>query len=533
MKYIMKSRLYRLGVLAAAAAVVSSCAWLPASYDDEKTYKITLLHTNDHHGRFWPNRHGEYGLAARKTLIDQIRREVAAEGGHVLLLSGGDINTGVPESDLQDAEPDFKGMERLGYDAMALGNHEFDNPLAILHKQQTWVDFPFLSANIYDQQGKRLFPAHTTFNLDGLKVAVLGLTTEDTAKLGNPEYISEVNFRNPITEASQLVPKLKQQAQVVIAVTHMGHYPNAKHGINAPGDVSLARQVKGLDVIVGGHSQDPLFKPDKQNGTLILQAYEWGKYVGRADFEFKGGELTLTNYQLIPVNLKKKVKQGNKEERVLIGQVIAEDSELKAFLTPYQEKGQVELGKEVAKLDGKLEGDRHVVRFQPTNLGELVAKAQQEKMQADLAVMNSGGIRDSIEPGSVTYKDVLKVQPFGNLVAKVDLTGKELLDYLKVLAAKPADSGAFAQFSGVHLLIKQGKLIKATINGQSIDPAKTYRMALNSYIAAGGDGYPKLDNHPNYVNSGFVDAEVLSEYMSRHSPITVIDYQSEKKIVRK
>ncbi|WP_230425611.1 bifunctional UDP-sugar hydrolase/5'-nucleotidase UshA [Spartinivicinus ruber] len=533
MKYIMKSRLYRLGVLAAAAVAMASCAWLPASYDAEKIYKITVLHTNDHHGRFWSNRHGEYGLAARKTLIDQIRQEVTAEGGHVLLLSGGDINTGVPESDLQDAEPDFKGMARLGYDAMALGNHEFDNPLAVLRKQQSWVDFPFLSANIYDQQGKRLFPAYTIFNLDGLKVAVLGLTTEDTAKLGNPEFIDEIDFRNPITEASQLVPELKHQAQMVIAVTHMGHYPNAKHGINAPGDVSLARQVNGLDVIVGGHSQDPLFKPDKQNNTLILQAYEWGKYVGRADFEFKNGELTLTNYQLIPVNLKKKVKQGDKEERVLMGKAIAEDREIKAFLAPYQEKGQAGLSKEVASLDGKLEGDRHVVRFQPTNLGELIAQAQQEKMHADLAVMNSGGIRDSIEPGSVTYKDILQVQPFGNIVVKVDLTGKELLNYLRVVAAKPADSGAFAQFSGVNLLIKQGRLIKATINDKPINPAKNYRLAINSYIAAGGDGYPKLDNHPNYVNSGFVDADVLTEYMSKNSPIKIADYQAEKKVIRK
>ena len=99
------------------------------SYQKDKTYKITVLHTNDHHGRFWKNKNNEYGMAARKTLIDSIRQEVKADGGSLLLLSGGDINTGVPESDLQDAEPDFKGMSKIGYDAMALGNHEFDNSL--------------------------------------------------------------------------------------------------------------------------------------------------------------------------------------------------------------------------------------------------------------------------------------------------------------------------------------------------------------------------------------------------------------------
>jgi 5'-nucleotidase/UDP-sugar diphosphatase len=110
---------------------------LPAqAYEKDKTYKITILHTNDHHGHFWRSEYGEYGLSAQKTLVDGIRKEVAAQGGSVLLLSGGDINTGVPESDLQDAEPDFRGMNLIGYDAMAVGNHEFDNPLTVLRQQE-------------------------------------------------------------------------------------------------------------------------------------------------------------------------------------------------------------------------------------------------------------------------------------------------------------------------------------------------------------------------------------------------------------
>ena len=106
-------------------ALALLAAWglasLPAqAYEKDKTYKITILHTNDHHGHFWRSEYGEYGLSAQKTLVDGIRKEVAAEGGSVLLLSGGDINTGVPESDLQDAEPDFRGMNLIGYDAMAV-----------------------------------------------------------------------------------------------------------------------------------------------------------------------------------------------------------------------------------------------------------------------------------------------------------------------------------------------------------------------------------------------------------------------------
>ncbi len=125
-------KLLQRGVALALLTTFTLASETALAYEQDKTYKITVLHTNDHHGHFWRNEYGEYGLAAQKTLVDGIRKEVAAEGGSVLLLSGGDINTGVPESDLQDAEPDFRGMNLVGYDAMAIGNHEFDNPLTVL-----------------------------------------------------------------------------------------------------------------------------------------------------------------------------------------------------------------------------------------------------------------------------------------------------------------------------------------------------------------------------------------------------------------
>ncbi|MGB1238837.1 MAG: bifunctional UDP-sugar hydrolase/5'-nucleotidase UshA [Pseudomonadales bacterium] len=518
------------------AAVIST--QVAADWEKDKRYNLTILHTNDNHGRFWNNRHGEYGMAARKTLIDSIRAEVAAAGGELLLLSGGDINTGVPESDLQDAEPDFKGMSKIGYDAMAVGNHEFDNALSVIRKQQQWANFPFLAANIYDEKsGERLFKPYQIFEKGGLKIAVMGLTTEDTKKLGNPEFMDGIKFTLPVDEATTLVPELKGKADIVIAATHMGHYQDAEYGINAPGDVTLARSVPGIDMIIGGHSQDPVCldaqgalissyrpgmacMPDTQNGTLVMQAHEWGKYVGRADFSFKNGELSLESYKLIPVNLKKKVKNAEgKKVRVLVADEIAQDAELKSFLAPFHEQGQEQLQQKIGSVDAKLEGDRNVVRFNPTNLGHLIAQAQLEKVGADLAVMNSGGIRDSIAGGDITYKDVLKVQPFANIVSFVELSGAELSDYLAAVAAKPVDSGAFAQFAGVDLEIVGGKLVSASVKGAPIDPAKTYRMAINSYIASGGDKYPKIDQHPGYVNSGFVDAEVLKDYIQHNSPI--------------
>jgi 5'-nucleotidase/UDP-sugar diphosphatase len=256
-----------------------------------------------------------------------------------------------------------------------------------------------------------------------------------------------------------------------------------------------------------------------------MQAHEWGKYVGRADYQFKNGVLTLVNYRLIPVNLVKKVKVNGESKRVLVEDKIEQDPSLLAFLTPFQENGQAELGNAVAESDAKLEGDRNKVRFQQTNLGRLVAKAQKERAKADFGVVNSGGVRDSIEAGTITYKDVLKVQPFGNQLTYVDMSGKEVLEYLNAVATKPVDTGAYAQFYGISMTVGKTAVSKVKINGKNLDSTEQYRFSIPSFNAAGGDGYPNITAHPGFVNTGFVDAEVLKEYLQSHSPLKVEEYR--------
>ncbi|EAB2963537.1 bifunctional UDP-sugar hydrolase/5'-nucleotidase UshA [Salmonella enterica] len=530
------------GVALALLAAFALTTQPAQAYEKDKTYKITILHTNDHHGHFWRSEYGEYGLAAQKTLVDSIRKEVAQEGGSVLLLSGGDINTGGPESDLQDAEPDFRGMNLIGYDAMAVGNHEFDNPLTVLRQQEKWAKFPFLSANIYQKStGERLFKPWAIFTRQDIKIAVIGLTTDDTAKIGNPEYFTDIEFRKPAEEAKVVIQELNmnEKPDVIIATTHMGHYDNGEHGSNAPGDVEMARSLPAgsLAMIVGGHSQDPVCMasenkkqvnyvpgtpcaPDKQNGIWIVQAHEWGKYVGRADFEFRNGEMKMVNYQLIPVNLKKKVTWDNgKSERVLYTPEIAENPQMLSLLTPFQNKGKAQLEVKIGSVNGLLEGDRSKVRFVQTNMGRGILAAQIARTGADFGVMSGGGIRDSIEAGDITYKSVLKVQPFGNIVVYADMSGKEVVDYLTAVAQMKPDSGAYPQLANVSFVAKEGKLTDLKIKGEPVDPAKTYRMATLSFNATGGDGYPRIDNKPGYVNTGFIDAEVLKEFIQQNSPL--------------
>ncbi|NVK68103.1 MAG: bifunctional UDP-sugar hydrolase/5'-nucleotidase [Vibrio campbellii] len=534
-----------LSVGAALAGCGSDSDNSPVTCDTaDSCTKFTVLHTNDNHGRFWHNSDGEYGMAARKTLIESIRAEVAANGGESILLSGGDINTGVPESDMQDAVPDFVGMNLIGYDAMAVGNHEFDNSLDVLDMQAELADFPMLAANIYkkDADGKvtdeRYFAPYKVFTVNGLKVAVIGLTTKDTAKLVNPDNVADIYFEDPQVEIQKVLAEIEanEKVDLVFATTHMGHYQDGQHGSEAPGDVLLARSLEEgeLDAIIGGHSQNPVcmepgtnnyadFKPgddctpDQQNGTYIMQAHEWGKYVGRADFEYYDGKLHLANYALIPVNL----LDDNDE---VIGEYIKHDATVKSILLPYQQQGQDLLDVKVSETDGKLQGDRGVVRSQQTNLGHLLGEAYRtyNLVNADFGVMNSGGVRDSIQTGDITYRDVLTVQPFGNFVTKATMTGAEVKEYLDVVATKSAGSGAYAQLDNIKLTVNcdESDVTITDINNKGFDPAATYTFSVISFSAAGGDDYPVID----VESTQMTDASVLREFFVNNPQISAADF---------
>ncbi|QIL88475.1 bifunctional UDP-sugar hydrolase/5'-nucleotidase [Microbulbifer sp. SH-1] len=511
--------------LLVALLLISGCTpETPAAQSDEPV-RLTLLHTNDNHGRFWPNQYGEYGMAARKTLIDRIRAEVEADGGYTLLLSGGDVNTGVPESDMQDAEPDFRGMSRMGYDAMAVGNHEFDNPLEVIRKQQTWSSFDFLSANIYDGSGERLFKPYRIFNKGGVRIAVVGLITESTRFIGNPEYVEGLEFVLPEKEMATLLPELKRQAEVVIALTHMGH---EMQSIGT--DVALAKAVDGIDLIVGGHSQQPVCtdsegalladyqpgapcKPDFENGTWIMQAHEWGKYVGRADLVIEKDSVQLVDYQLIPVNL----KTGRDEHAEMVQASIPPDAELQAFLQDFQDKGGEALRQVITRAEATF--DRRDKR-RPSNvspLGSLITQAFRQFSRADIAITNSGGIRDNLYEGDVTVKSLMQVMPFANTVGYVDLNGEELQQYFEAIGLSGGNQRG-VQFSGMSFTT-DGDIVVGDEN-QPLDPAKIYRLATNSFLAAGGDGYPSLLDKPTYVNSGVVDFTTVQQLLAGKESIS-------------
>lgn len=513
------------------------------AYETDKTYHFTVVHTNDTHGRFWRNDKNEYGFSAHKTLIDEIKKDVQKQKGSLLILHAGDVNTGVPESDIQNARPDILAMNKMGYHAMTLGNHEFDNPINVLKKQNRWARFPFLSANtVYQKTGKTVVKPYTILRQNGLNFAVVGLTTEETKTAGNPLYIQDIAFNPVLESAKNTLAHIKQneRADVRIALTHLGYQNN---NLNNTSDVELAQGLpkKSFDLIVGGHSHTVLCtkedgslntdyragepcRPDFRNGTWIVQAGEWGKFVGRADFTFKNGETKLVRYQLIPVNLKDSV----------VKITLPEDTKLLKYLDKFQKKGSEKLMVPVANIRGVFDGKRELSRSQQTPLGNLITTAHRQSVKANLAIVNGGSIRASLPENTVNYKDILTVLPFGNTVAHVDFSGEELLAYLNKVAQHKVNEGSFTHFSAnVAMKINRADqtISDVKIDGQAIEPTKTYRLVLTNYLAAGGDGYPKINNHATYVDTGNVDADVLKKFLEEKQNLDVNNFPANNQII--
>ncbi|PIE35445.1 hypothetical protein CSA56_04240 [candidate division KSB3 bacterium] len=490
-----------------------------------ETYNLTILHTNDHHGHF--AKFDPYpvmdvgGLAAQSTLVNIVRAEVAKSGGHSLLLSAGDINTGIPESDLLDAEPDIKIMNLLGYDAMALGNHEFDKNRETLLKQQEWAEFPFLSANIVKKDsGEPLVEPYIIKEVNGLKVAILGLTTEETPILTLPDHTADLEFKSAIETARELVPILREEADLVVALTHLGFYEEAGGGYRSAGDIKLAKEVDGIDVIIGGHSHTSLKAPEVFNDTLIVQAGAYSENVGRLDLVVDAEANTISDYsyKLISVNGKKRVKYNDKRYYMYVDKGYVEDKEILEAIEPYMVQADELLSQPLGEAVVELVGGKATSRSQETNLGNLITDGMLAKTNAEIAFQNGGGIRATIAPGPVTYRDVLTVQPFGNTLVLLDMTGEQIMDVLNYAATIEPGNGAFLHVAGLKWTINRSgeKAVAENVmfGDAPLDLQHKYRVVTNNFMAAGGDGY-KMLKEIEQLDTGFVDADAMKEYIAR------------------
>jgi len=481
---------------------------------------LTILHVNDTHGHAWSYTLGDLknvgGFAAIATLVDQIKAEVEAKGGSVLVLHAGDINTGVPESDQLDAISDVVGMNMIPFDAMVLGNHEFDKDGTVLAKQIKTMKFPALSANILTKTGEPVFTPYVIKQLKDLKVAIYGLSTEAITIL-EPIYVEDYVFMNAIELSKKMVPELRAQADIVVALTHLGY------GEPHPGCTTsdmLAKAVDGIDVIVDGHSHTLFTEAPVYGDTILVQAGEWGKYLGRLDLWILDGKVIDWEWEAIPVNSIAGVEHIEQNPRVL------------AAMEYFYNLGGEKLNEVIGKTAIMLDGERSNARAKATNLANLLGDAMVWKSMADFAITNGGGIRASIKAGDITYRDVLTVLPFGNMIYVVNLTGSEVMRLLQFASGVPAGQGAFPQFGGITFTVENGQVKNVLIQGKPLEMDRVYKVATNDYMAGGGDGYTVLkDNKANGYDTGFVLADALMLYFQYLG--TVQDYDSSQRMVKK
>ena len=480
---------------------------------------LVVLHTNDHHGH--PVKFFQYpapdvgGLPARATVIRRIKEENRA----VLVLDAGDLNTGRPESNFFKAKPDIEGYNAIGYDAAVLGNHEFDQPRKVLLEQMAMARFPFLSANIRTGKGELLARPYVVTDFETFKVAVFGLTTKSTEAVGNPAHIKDLVFEDEIEAARKIVPLLKKQADIIIALVHMGIFPSPRKGSKR-----LASEVEGIDLIVDGHShtqiESPVFVKNRWSGRKvpIVQAWKWGLVLGRVDLLIQGEKITNLSFRTIPINLKR-VEKGTDGRKTFhpVGDPISEDPALVNLLQPYVEKVNASLSEVIGRAEGTFshEGSRE----RETALGDLIADAMlwsTGDLDVDLALQNGGGIRSGLPLGPITKKTIHEILPFDNSVMVLTLKGSELLSLFEHIGKVQKGSGAFPQVSrGVTFTLdsKSRECRNVRIHGRPIDPDRIYKVTTNSYLANGGDGYGIfLEAVDRYDTSRF-QRDVLIEYI--------------------
>jgi 5'-nucleotidase / UDP-sugar diphosphatase len=409
--------------------------------------KITILHTNDHHGQFIPDTNGDFGLAAQSTLVKSVREEAAQNNSHVLLLSAGDINTGTAESNLFQAKPDIEAMNKMGYTAMAVGNHEFDVGVEELKKQQVMAKFPFLSNNLFNETGENLFPGYQSLQIENKRIAIIGLLTPDTPKESLPERVKGVEFRDPFPITKKLVKELKKDHDVIIVLSHLGFYPNESHGARFPGDLTLAKEIPEIDVIVGGHTHTELTQPVREGKTLIVQAKETGQFVGKLELELVDGKLVMQDYKLLPV-------KG-----------LIQDPAIVNLFKPYLKESRRLLSKVITTSKVAFEGSRQVVVSVEAPIGNLITESHKKAAQADIAIFNGKGIRAGLPQGEVTSRDIYSVLPFNNRITTVELTADELYEAVQRLHDKFLVQEETVYFSqGFKLEIKNGKVTTLFLN---------------------------------------------------------------------
>ncbi|MCA0985523.1 5'-nucleotidase C-terminal domain-containing protein [Halobacillus yeomjeoni] len=473
----------------------------------EKTTKITILHTNDSHGRVFEGKYDGMGFSKLATLAKQKQ----AENPNTLLLDAGDTFHGTPFATLEKGESIVEIMNHLDYDGMAAGNHDFNYGQDRLLELADLSEFPVISANVrYQDSNNQLLPTHFIQEVDGVKIGVFGLTTPETTYKTNPKNIEGLAFTDIVEEGKAMVKELQSQnVDLVIALTHLGTDASSTET-----SIKLAENVDGIDLIVDGHSHT-VDNINKNGGeTLIVSAGEYTKNLGIVELEFDSSKKLIS----------KEASRVTKEE----ASDIVKDSETESVINKIKKEQDQIMSEVVGKSNVILNGERNYVRTGETNLGNLITNAMLAESDADVAITNGGGIRASIDTGEITLGEIINVSPFGNYLVTKKMSGKTIKEALEHgVSDYPATKGAFPHVAGMSFSIdpkaEAGQRVKdLMIQGEDVQLDKVYTVATNDFLAAGGDDYGMFVD-TELVNEYDALEEIMKSYIKANTPIELGD----------
>ncbi len=477
--------------------------------------RIVFLHLNDTHGHFYgklnkgarPD-HG-YSFENLVAWVARIEGEVGADS--VILSLGGDLNTGTPESDELGARPDMDLLRQARLRVATIGNHEFDRPPAFFERQAKESSFAWVSANVLRPDGSPVVPPSIVLRAGDRNIAFVGLTTEQTNQIGNPRNIAGYRFSRAIDAARAQVDKLRPQSDFIVALTHLGFYPPGKVPHDATDDRKLAEAVPGLNLILGGHSHT-LVKDEVVNGVPIFQAKCFAEYLVRVDFGIRprasGSPPVLLRSEMIPLN---------RAPEQLSADALARSRRARESIDAYLARSREMFSRVVAQA----QEDFHYERAQAHSsaIGRLVAESQVVGSGADVALVIAGGVRGGFKKGAITLRDVLTVCPFRNTVGTVEMTGRELIELLQSKMVASADRGAFPIVRGMTVRVEGGR-VAVQRGGRPLSADARVRVAINSYMASGGSGYPDYVSSGRFRDLGVSDADMLRRYLEQKKQIS-------------
>ncbi len=466
-----------------------------AKYDKDNE-KIVLIHTNDMHGFFQEGKYNGMGAAKLKRFIDLVE----AKNPDALYVDAGDAVQGANLVTLSKGMAAIDVLEGLELDAMVLGNHEFDYGQEQLAKlvEKSEGKFPMLACNVLDKTGKPVYKPYVIKEAKGKKIAFVGFATPETTFKSHPKNTENLTFEDPVEAGKKIVKELEGKADILVGICHLGDEKLEQDWTS----IKLAKNVPEFKVLVDGHSHKVYEGGKLVNGVMIVQAGEHTKNVGYVTID--------------PSDLTKPATSAlfTKKDSAFIN----EDQKVAAIVDKIKKDNEIIEAEEIAESPVELIGEREVVRKGESNLGNLLTAALINISDADVALTNGGGIRDTIAKGMVKKGDILRVFPFGNTVKVIKLSGKDLKAALEHgFSVYPEANGGFPHVAGLTVKFDAKKeagsrITEVLVAGKALDENKEYTLATNDFLVAGGDDYKMFKGKPVVAEYGALD-EILIDFI--------------------